>query len=324
MIDPTVRSNNATLLQSLTSDDTYLQKEAQTGVNGYLRIRAKEDGIFRKIIPPTPVTPADFDRQVDTVKPVIVKDMEPNSPAAISLPFGGTPMNYYMIAPRYRVMFDRIVSQRFTADVANLMTYDMDIRQVFNDLLLKDMLAEEDRKMIAAANSALDPNSSVGDTTTTRYTTVGAKGYIRVGALTRATLSNAMKGLPSTNRHLSPAVCLINNVTIWSVVALGRDAVGGDLSEELFTRGFAQRELMGTQWYVTIKTDLVPNDVMFMFAAPEFTGDNFVVEDVTVATKHELWFFEMVGYEMLGGTLKNMAAFAKVIFSGAAQDWVTP
>lgn len=323
MNDPQVRANNETLVKSLTSNDAYLQKEAQTGVNDYLRIRAKEDGFLRKIIPPVPVTPSDFDRQVDTVKPVIVKDMEPNSPAAVTIPFGTAPMNYYMIAPRYRVMFDRIVSQRFTADVANLMTYDMDIRQVFNDLMLKDILAEEDRKMIVAADATLDPNSTPGDKTTTRFTDVGACGYIRTGAMTRTTLANAMKGLPSTNRHLNAAVALINNITILDVVALGRDAVGGDLAEQMFTRGFAQKEVMGLQWFITIKTDLVPTNVMYQFSSPEYLGDCYLVEDITVATKHELWFFEMVAYEMLGATLKNSAAFCKSIFSGAAQDWVT-
>ena len=170
------RADNEVLIESLRSDDKGLQKEAQNGVNDYLRLRAREDGFARRVQPPIDVTPADLDRQVDTVKPVIVKDMEPNTPGGYSVPFGTVPMNYYMDAPRYRIMFDRIMSYRFTADVANLLTYDLDIRQIFNDLMLKDILSEEDRKYIAVADTSVGPlnDKTAGNT---RYGRLGATGY---------------------------------------------------------------------------------------------------------------------------------------------------
>lgn len=317
-VDPKVKAINEAVLNGLTSSDPYLQKEAQNGVNDYLRLRAREDGFTRRIQPPVNVTPADLDRQVDTVKPVIVKDMEPNSPSAYSVPFGTVPMNRYMDAPRYRVMFDRILSHRFTADVANLLTYDLDIRQIFNDLMLKDILAEEDRKYIGVADTTV---GTLNATSSTRVTEVGAIGYVQVGALTRTSLTDAMKGLPSTNRHLSPARALINNITIWDVVALDRTDVGGDLSEELFVNGFAERQIMGLTWMVTIKTDLVPLNTMYQFAAPKFLGDFFTLEDVTVSTKHENYMFEMFAYEMIGATLKNSAAVCKCLFTGTFQGW---
>jgi hypothetical protein len=315
MIDPHVKAQNEAVILGLTNQDPFVQKEAANGVNDYLRIRAREDGFSRRIQPPVTVTPDDFDRQVDTVKPVIVKDMEPNSPGAYSVPFGATPLNHYIDAPRYRIMFDRIMSYRFTADVANLMTYDLDIRQVFNDLMLKDILAEEDRKYIAAANTAVGTVNVVN-------TALGACGYITASAMTRDTLAHAMKGLPSTNRHLNPASALINNVTIWDVVAFGkRDEIGGDLSEDLFVNGFAERKVMGLDWMITIKTDLVPNNIVYQFAAPKFLGDFFIVEDVTVSTKTENYMFEMFAYEMLGATIKNQAALCKVSFTGAKTAW---
>jgi len=316
MIEPKVRAMNEAVINGLTSDDPYIQKEAQNGVNDFLRIRAREDGFCRRIQPPVPVTPADLDRQVDTVKPVIVKDMEPNTPSAYTVPFGAVPMNHYMDAPRYRVMFDRILSHRFTADVANLLTYDLDIRQVFNDLMLKDILAEEDRKYIAVVDTVCGTlNAAV-------RSEVASKGYVTVGGLDRQALAEAMKGIPSTNRHLSPAVALINNITIWDVVALVREQVGGDLSEELFVNGFAERQIMGLKWFITIKTDLVATNDLYMFAAPKFLGDFYVLEDVTVSTKHENYMFEMFAYEMIGGTVKNTAAAAKAAFSGSLVAWV--
>jgi hypothetical protein len=322
MLNAEVRANNEALIRGLSSSDSALQKEATNGVNDYLRIRAREDGFARRIQPPIPVTPADLDRQVDTVKPVIVKDTEPDTPSAYSVPFGTVPMNHYIDAPRYRVMFDRILSHRFVADVANLLTYDMDIRQIFNDLMLKDILAEEDRKYMAVTDQVVGPQNDTNPGTNARLAEVAALGSVTVGALDRSSLAEAMKGLPSTNRHLNPAVGLINNITIWDVVALPREEIGGDLAEEMFVNGFAEREIMGLRWFITIKTDLVPTDVVYYYAAPKFLGDFYTFEDVTVSTKHENYLFEMFAYEMIGATIKNVGAVARVEFSGTLQSWV--
>jgi hypothetical protein len=322
MIDPNVRAQNEAVIHGLTSSDNLIQKEAQNGVNDYLRIRAREDGFARRIQPPLPVTPADLDRQVDTVKPVIVKDQEPDTPGAYSVPFGNVPMNQYINAPRYRIMFDRILSHRFIADVANLLTFDMDIRQIFNDLMLKDILAEEDRKYIATVDSVVGPLNDTSPATNKRLDRTDALGNVTVGALTRSTLSESMKSLASTNRHLNPAVALIDNIFIWDVVALDRDEIGGDLAEELFVNGFAERQIMGLRWFITIKTDLVPDKVIYHFASPKFLGDFYTFEDVTVSTKHENYIFEMFAYEMLGATVKNDGATARVQFTGTLQSWV--
>jgi hypothetical protein len=322
MIDADIRARNENVISQLTSGDPALQKEATNGVNDYLRVRAREDGFARRVQPPIPVTPADLDRQVDTVKPVIVKDIEPDTPSAYSVPFGAVPMNHYIGAPRYRVMFDRILSHRFIADVANLLTYDMDIRQIFNDLMLKDILAEEDRKYMVVVDTAIGPLNDTNPVTNLRLAENDALGSVTVGAMTRSTLAEAMKGLPSTNKHLNPAVGLVNNITIWDVVALPREEIGGDLAEEMFVNGFAERQIMGLTWFITIKTDLVLTNDLYMFASPKFLGDFYTFEDVTVSTKHENYLFEMFAYEMIGATLKNAGAVARARFSGALQPWV--
>ena len=323
MIDPQVRARNHSVIEGLRSDDTSLYKEAQNGVNDYLRLRAREDGFARRIQPPIPVTPADLDRQVDTVKPVIVKDMEPDTPGAYSVPFGAVPMNHYMDAPRYRIMFERIMSHRFIADVANLLTYDLDIRQIFNDLMLKDILAEEDRKYIGVADVVVGGLNDTNPATNPRIDEVGSLGFITVGPMSRSSLAKAMEGLPSTDRHLNPSVALLNNITIWKVVGnLDRLAIGGDLAQELFVNGFAERMIMGLKWFITIKTDLVATNDIYYFAAPKFLGDFYTLEDVTVSVKHENYLFEMFCYEMLGATIKNTAAVCKARYSGTQQEWV--
>ena len=321
MLNHEVRQRNENVINGLQSKDPYVLQKAASGVNDYLRLRAREDGFTRRIQPPIPVTPADLDRQVDTVKPVIVKDVEPDTPPAYSVPFGNVPMNHYIDAPRYRVMFDRIMSHRFIADVANLLTYDMDIRQIFNDLMLKDILAEEDRKYMAVVNTVVGPQNTASAAANPRVAEVGAQGNCTVGPMSRDSLSHGMKALPSTNRHLNAAVGLINNITIWDIVALDRIEIGGDLAEEMFRNGFAERQIMGLRWFITIKTDLVPENVIYYFTAPDQLGDFYTFEDVTCSTKHENFLFEMFCYEMIGATLKNSGGVARAEFINPVTEW---
>jgi hypothetical protein len=317
-IDPKTKALNENVLNQIASQDQGLQKNAAAGLTDYLRVRAREDGYARNILPAVGVIPSDLDRQVSTIKPVIVRDMEPDTPPAYSVPFGVVPMNQYMDAPRYMVMFERILSRRFTADVANLLTYDMDIRQVFNDLMLKTMLAEEDRKFTGAVDVICgdidDPNSQ-------HAVDVASMGYVHVGAMSRISLKDSLKGLPSSNRNLNCSLALVNNVTILDIAGLDRAAIGGDLAQDIFVNGLTERTIMGTKYMVTIKKDLVANDDMYMFAAPKFLGDFFILEDVTVSTKTENYMFEMFAYENLGAIVKNAGAVAKVSFSGTFHGW---
>jgi hypothetical protein len=117
---------------------------------------------------------------------------------------------------------------------------------------------------------------------------------------------------------LDPAVSLVNNITIKKLLAMDHDDIGGPLAEELFIKGFTEKTIMGTKWYVTIKTDLVPTNIVYQFAAPDYLGDNLCLEDVTVSTKTENYMFEMFAYKCSGGSVKNLGAFCKATFSGAS------
>ena len=285
-----------------------MEKQAQDAVNDYIRVRMREDGFHRRIIPPVQITNDELDRHVDTDKPVKVVDKEPNSPGAISVPFATQPINRYIKGPRFRVMFDRILTPRFTKDIDELRTYDMDIRQILSDNSIKDMLAEEDGKFILVCNTLLgSQGATVAETNSVQWQLIG-------GGVTRDSIAQAMKILPSTPNHLNPSTVLVNNVTIWDVVKWGRDEVGGDISQEMFERGFAEREIMGVRWIVTIKTDLVPDSSIFMFAEPKFLGKFYILEDTTMYIDRKAYMLEFFAYESLGSSIANVAGVGRADF----------
>lgn len=313
-----VKMMNESVVQGLTSQDYGIRKQAEDKVNNYLRLRQREEGFARKFYDVADVTPSDLDKQVDTPLPVIVKDMEPNSAGAYTVPFGTSPMDSNLTAPRYRVMFDRIMSRRYVADVNELLTYDMDIRQIFNDFILKDILAEEDRKFMTTVDTIVDVA-----TPNTVNATLNSCLTANMGAIQRDTLANSMRGLPSTNRRLNPVAALINNYTIWDVVALDRNDVGGDLAEDMFVNGFTERTIMGLKWNITIKNDLVLDNYVYHFAAPKYLGDFFVLDNICMSTKHEDFIMSFYAYECVGATVANIAAVCCSIFEGTTKNWRT-
>lgn len=304
-----VQQDNEVVLNRLLSDDFGLRKKAENTINDYTRVKIREDGFTRRILPPQNITNDELDRQVDTPKPVKIVDKEPESPAAISVPLGTLPMNRYIRGPRYRVMFDRIMTPRFTADVDELRTWDMDIRQILSDNSVKDMLAEEDGKFIATINYLLGSINTVNpDSGAVQYKSIS-------GGVTRDTMAEALKILPRTSGHLNAVTLLVNNVTIWDYVKWGRDEVGGDMSQDLLRTGFAERDWFGVRFIITIKRDLVEDGEVYLFADPKFIGKFYMLEDTTMYLDRRAFFLEFFAYQYSGIGIGHTGSFARVLFN---------
>lgn len=300
------RMVNETLFSQLSTPG--MEKRAIDAVNDFTRVKMREDGFYRRIIPPLQIANDELDRQVDTDKPVKVVDKEPDSPAAISIPFANLPINVYIRGPRYRVLFDRIVTPRFTKDIDELRTWVMDIRQVLSDNAIKDMLAEEDSKFLAAVNAALIGKDVIVPTS-------GVPQFVGIsGGITRDTMQDAFKIMPRTPSHLEVHTVLVNNITIREVMKWGRDEMGGDFSQDLVKNGWSEQEFMNARWIITIKRDLVPDDTIFMFSDPKFIGKSYLLEDTTMYIKREAYMLEFFAYETLGGAIGNSSGLARVDF----------
>jgi hypothetical protein len=286
-----------------------MEKTAIDAVNDFTRTKMREDGFYRRIMPPLQISNDELDRQVDTDKPVKIVDKEPDSPAAISIPFATLPVNLYIRGPRYRVMFDRIVTPRFTKDVDELRTYVMDIRQVLSDNAIKDMLAEEDSKFLAAVDLAI---GAAG----VNVPTSGVPQHENiVGGVTRDTVVEALKIMPKTPSHLEVNTILVNNVTIKEIMKWGRDEAGGDFSQDTLKNGWSEAELLNCRWIITIKRDLVADDSIYMFADPKFIGKNYLLEDTTMYIKREAYMLEFFAYETCGGTIGHTSGIARANFT---------
>lgn len=269
------------IFEKLSSRDPILEKQAVDAVNDFTRTKMREDGFYRRIMPPIPITNDELDRAVDTDKPVKIVDKEPDSPAAISIPFATLPTNLYIRGPRYRVQFDRIATPRFTKDVDELRTWIMDIRQVLSDNAIKDMLAEEDGKFLRAVNTAIvGAGLTVPTSGTVQYEVIA-------GLITRDTLWDSLKVMPNTPSNLEVHMVLLNNITIKEVGKFTHNEMGGTLSEDIMKNGWSLQEFMGVKWVITIKKGLVATNTMYQYADPKFIGKSYILEDTTMYIRRE-------------------------------------
>lgn len=299
---------NSAFFDMISSTDPGMQKTATDAVNDYTRTKVREDGIYRRVLPMTPVSNDQLTRRVDTDKPVVVVDKEMNSPAAITLPFGSLPKNLYIKGNRYEVHFDRIATPKFSKDVDELRTWIMDIRQVISDNSIKDMLAEEDRKFFSAVDTILvGPNLTVPTSGTVQYETIS-------GGITRDTLWDAMKIMPNTSSNLEVATCVTNHITIKDVCKQNRTEQGGDLAQQIMTDGWTRDTYMGKQWIITIKKNIVPTGTIYMFGNPNFIGKSYSLTDTTMYIRREGPMLEFYAWETIGGAIGHSGGVARADF----------
>jgi hypothetical protein len=297
---------NETFLDDL---DNGREKVAMDLVNDFTRTRMREDGFMRRMMPPVPISNDQLDRQLDTDKPTKIVDKEPDSPAAITVPFGTSPTGVYIRGPKYRVNFDRIMSPRFTKDVDELRTYTMDIRQILSDNSIKDMLAEEDTKFIYAFNAAIGsgPDVVVPWAGVPQWKTI-------TGGVTRETLFDALKIMPSTDAHLETEHIMCNNIFVKEVCKFARDEAGGDWAQDILKDGWSSQKFLGKEWTVTIKRGLVGDNTIFMTADAKFIGKHYTLEDTVMYVKKDMFMIEWVAYQSSGCTLGHSAGLARCDF----------
>lgn len=296
------------IFEKLASRDGGLIKSAEDQVNAFTRTKMREDGFYRRIMPPLPLGNDELDRQHWTEKPVKVVDKEPDSPAAVSFAFATLPQNLYIKGDRYPVMFDRIATPRFTKDVDELRTWIMDLRQVLSDNAIKDMLAEEDGKFLRAVNSALvGPGIVVPTSGVVQHEVIS-------GGITRDSLVDSLKVMPNTPSNLEVHTVLVNNITIKDVMKFGSDEMGGPLSEDVIKNGWSLQKFLGVEWTITIKKGLVPTNTMYQFADPKFIGKSFELEPPTMYIRREAYLLEFFAYELLGGAIGHTSGLARVDF----------
>lgn len=304
-----IRILSADICDGLTSRDPARFKEAEDAVNDFTRRKLREQSFTDHMLPALQLTNDELDRQLLDSRPIKIVDMEPDSPASISVPLGSTPMDYQINATRYAVYFDRILSPKYYADVDMLRTWHMDVRTVLGDNSVKDMGLELDGKYIGAFEAMMVSQGAVLPTSgISQWRSMG-------GPITRDSLWNSLMVMPESPFNYEVQTLLLNNITIKHVAKLDRVEFGGDLAQDVMKKGTAVLDgLLDKRWIITIKKSLVPTGRMYQQGDIKAVGRHYSLEDTTMYMRREAFMLEFFSYRYCGLTLAHPGALAIVDF----------
>lgn len=308
---------NKEFIEKLASHGDGICKEASDAATKMTRRKLREDSFSGAIIPYEDITNSMLDRFIDREDPGMICEMEPDSIGAKTINFNDTPDTAPYFGDKYLLVFYSNTTAEYTKNINFLRTYRMDLRQVITDNSLRDLSRQKDHKFMSGVNEITGPTAGAPSPLT------GLDQFVRyAGRLNRNNWVSST--LLLGDRDLLNGVFLCNRRTFAEIRRWGRNEMGGDFSQELNikgTRAFEKARFSDIDFIVTMKTDLVPNGMLYEFTVPNYLGRAGVLQKPTMYVKKDKDILRFSCKEILGVTIANMAGVQKVQFDDlAARD----
>jgi hypothetical protein len=211
--------------------------------------------------------------------------------------FKGTGERTWFSGLRYAVYFGKVESQRFTKSKFELMTYQNDIRKILTDNSVKDMSDIEDGKFIETCDAIV---SGVAD-----------QDLSIAGKLTADKVVAALKA--QIERKIPIGKMLMTKSLYYDVLELAATSVGDPIASRHYDDGVEEEEkLWGIPVVTTIKKEIVPENVFWLFGPENYLGNFFLLQDATLFIKQEADIIEFWSYSAPGIGVGNNYAMTKV------------
>ena len=270
--------------------DNGLTKEAGVAMSAFVRQKLREDGFTRKIVDPSMVTAAELDRQL-TEEPTIIVEKEPDS-VAVNLPFLARPEPRYFTGVRYPVTFTKVQSAEFKKSKFELATYRTDIRTVLQENSVKDLQKQEDESFYNNCVAVAQANGNV---------------YTIGGGLTIPNLTTATKYL--LQKQVPVARILMTHSLYMDLLKQPSTQIGSPLASALTAGEKNLDNFFGFKIITTNKNDILPDNRVIIFTAPQYLGQMYLLQDATVFLKTEADMVSFTTYEAPGIGLGNVNGF---------------
>jgi hypothetical protein len=314
-------------------NDTFLEmvkageeKKAAVSAQSFTRMKLREESFTEKILTPIDIANDDLDKAENPELLVKWNDREPDTAPAVTIPLGVVPDMYQFKGTRYPSYFTRITSPKYNKDIDQLRSYDYDIRAIMLELSTKDIATEIDTRFINRVDSIVGTKNAVNTVNGVSINGLNLPQHVGIsGGITRDNVAEAFKVIKRLKVPFGPSqpdggeskgVMLMNNVTADDFVKMSRSEVGGDLAQEMWVNGLPSKTLLGVKPIYTIKRDLVPDGVIYLFSSEEFFGKYYRLQPLTVFMKNEAYFLEYFQYMNLSLAIGNVKGVVKVDFNG--------
>ncbi len=339
---------NSLFVEKLGSEEGRAKIAAYGG--GVIRDHLREVSFARKVLPPMPVTPAECQVSTEHDGLVKIEELEPESRAMV-VDFRGSSRARYIRAPRVAVSFFTIESEHFEKTEQELLAYKMPITKMIEEQSANNLQEIEDRQFIIYAEAGIqqlqqDANTNATGKTHGEFSTskilngdraIGPdenasvmKGQLALAAQTddfvvrpvnRPDFVNFFKMMSGPDRRLRLDLVLLTEPDYDDILQWTVEDMGDRIQSETVVDGYKYNTLLGRRFIRTIKTDILRRGNIYGFAAPEFLGVFYVLNNTKfyvdkVGNKITFWCWEDIGMAFL-----NLNSLVKMeLYSGS----VTP
>lgn len=298
------------LVAALEASEDGFQKNASATYTKVIRRRIRESGFQRLIMEYEPISTDQLTYLPNTELAAKVEEMEPDSPGAKACTFNDTPDTAFYRGDKFIVVFCKITTPMFTKNIEELRMYKSNLRQIVTDNSLRDMHTTEDGRFISLTDRLVG-------TIDTADGEAGVEQYSHLhGGMTRQNALEMTNYLE--NRDIENGTFLVNRKTAKWVAGLTRDGAGGDLAERTLidgNRALPKLQFQGVPYVATIKRNLVPNNVAYLYADPAFLGRAYMLQDIRLWVEKKLDILRFCAFEKVGLTIANVGAVHKVDLS---------
>lgn len=301
--------NSAIKAEINAAKDNESCKFAAEAGNSYIRMQLFEEGFTRRILPAEPVDYSELNQFWDETLGMII-EVEPTQVLSASVPLDAAQPTQFYYAPKAGLFFYDIKTPKFQKNIKLLNTYKMDLRKIMMDNALKSMSKQEDFDFITLTKAAI---------------AAGGANITFAGGINRNTIVEMAKIMQKQN--LPQGVALINNTTFMDFCKLGRNAWGGDGAEKNLVKGpeaLGEATLMGLSFISTKKSDLVNDNVAYIYTQPDFLGRFKELEKPTVYVERRQDRITFEASETIGMSLINCRGVCGISFFGGNASTNTP
>jgi hypothetical protein len=285
------------LFTEALNDTSEISKLAEAG-GAFIRQKLRELSFLRKIIPPVMVTKGDCQRSTQHDGLTKIVDIEPDS-QAVPLTWRGEPDMSYVDAPRYEIGFFTISSEEYQKTEQELLAYESPVTKIIEENSVKDIQKVEDTKFLEHVDAALAISGNSAAVTDTR--------------VTRNAISQLIKQI--TGDQLKLDCILMTQEDFADVLSWEAVDVGDRVASEITVDGYKYNTMLGYKLITTIKNDIVLPKNIYGFAAPQFFGNFFILNQTKFWINKEANLIRWRSWEDIAVGIANINAAARIVLA---------
>lgn len=293
-------------------------KQAQDASTSYTRTGILEKSFLGEILPKETVTDSDLLPTMDKTLAVMY-EKQPRSAAARWVSFQAMPEGHYIETSKYIVPAGKIITDELVFELDELRTTKMPIQKVVTDLMINAAVEKIDGRFIDLAKLILTDSNANGIQANTgkRQLISFADGINRSTWADAKTLMYRGSTLPGMEGmyRLRTAVALMNEATAQEWTKLNRNDYGGDGAQKTLEDGLTRDTMGGVKCVYTLKDNIIPDDWVFFFAAPEFLGHYYEIRGWTTFMEQRATVIKTFSHWLGGCGIGNIAGITLARFN---------